>query len=186
MGVPYAVHGVQLRSTQQTKRCRQFAERLADEAALSGIRVWWSDANDSSAEAAHALAASGARAERREALLDAVAAAVILARAVSGVEDGAAAAVPRHVAPARHVAAPPPVADRQGAGMEWYRELKLDAPPPPPAAAAPARSVRVELLRRARGGGAAARLQSWGELGIDEEDDVSPSAALTAQVDQLG
>ena len=180
MGVPHVTRGAELRSTQQTKRCRQFAERLSDEAGPAGVRVWWSDENDSSAEAARALEASGAGAARRDALLDAVAAAVILARAFS--DD----AVPRHVAPALHLSSAPLKADRPPKDLVRYRELKLDAPPrPQPAAAAmPVRGVSVELLRRARGG-AAARLQSWGDMLIDEEEE-EDSAVAGAVVEQLG
>ena len=187
--MPYAVRGRQLHSTQQTKRCRQFAERLADEAAPSGVRVWWSDESDSSSEAAHALVVSGANAARRDALLDAVAAAVILGRAFcSAPQEGGgcpAEAVPRHVTPAPHVALPPPAQDRQGAGMEWYRELKLDSPRTEGVPGAPARGPSVELLRRARGGGAAARLQSWGELGVDDDEETDDAAAAQL-TNQLG
>ena len=181
VGVPYMSHGAQLRSTQQTKRCRQFAERLADEAGPAGVRVWWSDENDSSVEAARALEASGAGAARRDALLDAVAAAVILARAFS--DD----AVPRHVTPALHLSSAPQKADRPPKDLVRYRELKLDAPPrpQPAAAAAPAKGMSVELLRRARGG-AAARLQSWGDLLIDEEEEEEATSSAAALVEQLG
>ena len=181
MGVPHVTHGAQLRSTQQTKRCRQFAERLADEAGPAGVRVWWSDENDSSAEAARALTASGAGAARRDALLDAVAAAVILARAFT---EGAA--VPHHVTPALYLASAPQKADRPPKDLVRYRELKLDAlPRPQPAASAvPVRGMSVELLRRARGG-ATARLQSWGDLLIDDDDETD-SASAAAVVEQLG
>lgn len=190
--MPHALCGEQWRSTQQTKRCRQFAERLSDEAAPAGVRVWWSDENDSSAEAARFLDASGATSQRRDALLDAVAAAVILARAFTRADTDASrpAAVPCHVAPARGVAlqrGEGPQKERPGAGMEWYRELK-QAGPDSSAPPAPARGVSVELLRRQRGGGAAQRLQSWGELGMDEENEAesktSPSEAQKAE--QLG
>ncbi len=116
MGLPRVMRGGALRATAQTLRCRQFAERLADTAAAHGLRVWLSDENDSSIDAAAAMEASGVAPGRRQSLLDAVAAAVILDNAFAAKGAGS---VPQHVPPAKGVETPLLPPRRADARLDW-------------------------------------------------------------------
>jgi RNase H-fold protein (predicted Holliday junction resolvase) len=203
VGLPRVMRGGTLRATAQTLRCRQFAERLADAAASRGLRVWLSDENDSSIDAAAAMEASGVAPGRRQSLLDAVAAAVILDNAYASKSPANA---PQHVPPAKGVAQPLLPPRRADARLDWCARARVRTPaaaqlracvsadvacvrggrlrdlrapltarpmpaplpsrPPPPPPPPPPRGVSVALLRRERGG-AAARREQWGELGLD-------------------
>jgi hypothetical protein len=114
VGLPRVLRGGVLRATTQTLRCRQFAERLADAGARRGLRVWLSDENDSSLDAAAAMETSGVAQARQKTLLDAVAAAVILDNAFAQ-----RVGPPEHVPPAKGVlmSAAPPRADN--ARLDW-------------------------------------------------------------------
>ena len=119
MGLPRVMRGGTLRATSQTLRCKQFAERLADAGAPRGVRVWLADENGTSADAVAAMEASGVAASRREALLDAVAAALILDTAFAAPTGGPPGALPQHVPPAKGVALMPARPRRDTAGLDW-------------------------------------------------------------------
>ncbi len=105
VGLPRNVKSSGSFSTTQTEHCRKFAQRLADVAAPLGLRVWLTDEHGSSRDAQAFMAASGVAPARRQGLLDAVAAALILQAHFS-----VAAGPQQLVRPAKGLAVAPPAA----------------------------------------------------------------------------
>ena len=117
MGLPHAVCNNQTVATAQTNYCVQFAQRLADRAAPRGFRVWLADENGTSGAARTWMEASGVARARREGLVDAVAAALILENYFSQ-----RCGLPRLVAPAKGLPRMPPAERGLELSLAWLGE----------------------------------------------------------------